>query len=274
MKIVIGHKVINLEELFNVSQLTPAGAAVAEVVVDAQINAELGKQPGKDKDLVRDYNTEQDFSKSCSQGEVRAIVAVKLVQLLKLKGNASTCLVNGLLKFLNEWQPLASEKVDFFETVYDFLAKEEIIPSEKERYILNALPHLHVARQGLVAYMCRESFGYLNAVLALSAETAEFPVDYFNEYSLTQRGRTTQGVNIFKSQMLALVADSKKRSQKADLTDAQKNFKLSRAFNLHSALSEKCLLYCTHLQNECNSDDAAIFQNKKYKDLMKLSVDQ
>ena len=74
--------------------------------------------------------------------------------------------------------------------------------------------------------------------------------------------------------MLALVADSKKRAQKAELSDAQKNFKLSRAFNLHSALSEKCLLFCTHLQNECNSDDAAIFQNKKYKDLLKLSVEQ
>ena len=103
--------------------------------------------------------------------------------------------------------------------MYDFLAKESIVPSEKERYILNSLPHLHVARQALLAYKCREAFGYLNGVLALSAETFEFHESYFNEYGLTQRGRTTQGVNIFKQQMMALVADSKKRAQKPDLTD-------------------------------------------------------
>ena len=104
MKIVIGHKIINLEELFNISQLTPTGAAVAEVCVDSQINAELAKQPGKDKELVRDYSKDQDFSQNCSAGEVRAIVAVKLVQLLKLKANATLSLVDGLLKMLNEWQ--------------------------------------------------------------------------------------------------------------------------------------------------------------------------
>lgn len=47
-----------------------------------------------------------------------------------------------------------------------------------------------------------------------------------------------------------------------------------RAFSLHAALGEKSLLYCVHLQNEVNSDEAQIFQNKKYKDLMAVAQEQ
>ena len=41
--------------------------------------------------------------------------------------------------------------------------------------------------------------------------------------------------------------------------------------NLHSQLSEKCFTYVSFLANEINQEEAAIFQNKKYKDIMKLS---
>jgi len=40
-------------------------------------------------------------------------------------------------------------------------------------------------------------------------ETAAFPLDFFNEYTLSLRGRTSQGVILFKNQMLALVDKSK-----------------------------------------------------------------
>tara|TARA_B110000285_G_C14832337_1_gene471437 strand:+ start:181 stop:306 length:126 start_codon:yes stop_codon:yes gene_type:complete len=40
-------------------------------------------------------------------------------------------------------------------------------------------------------------------------ETAQFPLDFFNEYTLSLRGRTSQGVILFKNQMLALVDKSK-----------------------------------------------------------------
>ena len=46
--------------------------------------------------------------------------------------------------------------------------------------------------------MCREGISFLNAILALSLETVEFPAEYFNEYSLTLRGRATQGVRIIR----------------------------------------------------------------------------
>ena len=86
------------------------------------------------------------------------------------------------------------EQVSFFEKLYTIFASEKVFPSDKEKYILNSLPSVHYAKSGLLAYKCREAQGYLNAILAFSMETSEFPVDFFNDYSLTLRGRTTQGV--------------------------------------------------------------------------------
>jgi hypothetical protein len=88
-------------------------------------------------------------------------------------------------------------------------------------------------------------------------ETSEFPVDFFNEYSFTLRGRTTQ--------------NSKKKSAKPEPTDDQTKMNIPKVFNLHSQLADKSLEYCTQLQHEINSDEASIFQNKKYKELIKLA---
>ena len=46
MKITVGHKVLNLEELF---QIAAIGAPQAEVAIDAQLYAELSTAPPKDK---------------------------------------------------------------------------------------------------------------------------------------------------------------------------------------------------------------------------------
>jgi len=46
MKIQIGHKVLNLEELYQVSYL---GATQVEVVIDAMLYAELNTTAPKDK---------------------------------------------------------------------------------------------------------------------------------------------------------------------------------------------------------------------------------
>ena len=112
-------------------------------------------------------------------------MVVKLIQILKLKGNCQAQVVDSILDMLNSSNEY---KADFFEYLYEGLAKRGAIPSEKERFILNSLPLLHIVPQALLAYQIKESMGYLNTVLCFSAETAEFPADYFNEYVLT-RGR-------------------------------------------------------------------------------------
>jgi|TARA_B110000285_G_scaffold226751_1_gene286991 hypothetical protein len=47
MKIPIGHKVLNLEELFLISTYSAQSTSQVEVVPDNQIFAELDKLPGK-----------------------------------------------------------------------------------------------------------------------------------------------------------------------------------------------------------------------------------
>jgi len=59
----------------------------------------------------------------------------------------------------------------------------------------------------------------LNAILALSMESAEFSIDFFNDYSLSLRGRATQGVTAFKNQMQALVSDSKLVKASGDINE-------------------------------------------------------
>lgn len=46
---------------------------------------------------------------------------------------------------------------------------------------------------------------------------------------------------------------------------------IPKVFNLHGQLADKSLDYCTALQHEINSDEASIFSNKKYKELIKLA---
>ena len=75
MKVAVGHKIINLEELYQISKN-------AEVVVDAQIYAELNKT-AIDKGN-HDLGTQEDVA--TSKEHARAAMACKLVQLLKLKG--------------------------------------------------------------------------------------------------------------------------------------------------------------------------------------------
>lgn len=110
---------------------------------------------------------------------------------------------------------------------------EKVIPNDKERFILNSLPNIELAKAALLSYKCREQFSYFSSVLALSIETAEFPLDYLNEYILTSRGRNTQGVVQFKNQMLALVNESKKLSTKPELNELQAKFDLVKTLSLH-----------------------------------------
>lgn len=102
-------------------------------------------------------------------------------------------------------------------------------------------------------------------------ETAEFPIDFFNDYSLSLRGRTTQGVTLFKNQILAMVDNSKKKSTKPDVSPVQEKMNIPKTFNLHGQLADKSMDQCVTLQHELNSDEASIFQNKKYKELVKLA---
>ena len=112
--------------------------------------------------------------------------------------------------------------------------------------------------------------GYLNAILAFSMESLEFPIDYFNEYSLTM-GRQSQGVTSFKQNMLSMTDKSKKLSTKPDMSDNQKSMDIPEVFSIHQLVTDKSMQLCNQYQQELNSDQCSIFSNKKYKELMKVA---
>jgi hypothetical protein len=74
MKIVIGHKVINLEELFQISQ----DFMQVELVVDSPTYAELKKDPPKETKLEKDFQN-SPLAEECTNAEIKAILAVKIV---------------------------------------------------------------------------------------------------------------------------------------------------------------------------------------------------
>ena len=124
---------------------------------------------------------------------------VKIVQLLKLS-QANQATVRVMVELLN--QNLVPETSPyFFASLYAVFAEKKVYPNNKEQYIINSLPNIYLAQNALMTYKLKESQGYLNAILALSMETAEFSMDFFNDYSLSLRGRGTQGVTAFKNHM-------------------------------------------------------------------------
>ena len=141
MKLTIGHKIVNLEELFQISQLNDNEPYV-EVVVDSAVYSELSKAKPKDTKLEK-FTSSHEFANNCSNSEVRAIIAAKIVQLLKLKINCQKAVIDSLLGLLNG---KASYDRNIFTTVYAHFEVSGVFPSEKERFLLNSLPILHVAR--------------------------------------------------------------------------------------------------------------------------------
>ena len=71
-----------------------------------------------------------------------------------------------------------------------------------------------------------------------------------------------------------MVDGSKKKSTKPEVTQPQKEMNIPKTFNLHGQFADKSMDYCISLQHEINSDEATIFQNKKYKELLKLANHQ
>ena len=103
MKIVIGHKVLNLEELTNVASL---GKDLAEVIVDSQLYAELATQaPPKTVDPQFRQIIDDETSGShllLTRAQIKGAILVKLVQILKLKKNAQKSTVDFFLSVLNQ----------------------------------------------------------------------------------------------------------------------------------------------------------------------------
>lgn len=262
MKIVVGQKILNLEELFLIAE----GLNI-EVEVDAPILNELDCK-SIDKKIEAEVPPSHKELK-LTQPICRAFIASKLIQILKLKSSAQQVTAQFLVRCLNE-NLINSSESGLFEALNVALSSANVNLSEKERFILNSLPAISLVEHALQVYKCKTAAGYLTAILAFVMETAEFPLDFYNDYSLSL-GRQSQGVVAFKNAMTCMVDKSKKVPTKPDVSEEQRGMNIPQVYNLHAQLFDKSTQYYIQIQSEINSDEASIFQNKKYKELIKLA---
>ncbi len=87
---------LNLEELFQTAYL---GHQQVEVVIDAQLYSELSTAASKDKSMKPFISL--PTLPSLNASEIRAVLLVKLVQMLKLKKNCSKASADFMLSLLN-----------------------------------------------------------------------------------------------------------------------------------------------------------------------------
>lgn len=81
MKVVVGQKLLNLEELFNLSvySLKSGSKTEVEVVIDSQILAELNKKADKESPAFENYPKDDEAIVNLKRENVRAILVVKLI---------------------------------------------------------------------------------------------------------------------------------------------------------------------------------------------------
>ena len=99
MKIVIGHKSLNLEELFQVACLPTH----AELVVDSVINADFAASiaGGAPKDAMIAPEIPDRLIAIMKPEHQRAVILVKLLQIVKMKRSAVRPTVDFLVNVLN-----------------------------------------------------------------------------------------------------------------------------------------------------------------------------
>lgn len=109
-------------------------------------------------------------------------------------------------------------------------------------------------------------------MLALSAEVLACHADNFSEYALTL-GKQSQGINTFKSNMLALVDKSKILAAADQNKQNSAEINLANTIMTHGQLHERLTQMTTALAADLNADYAALFNEKKYREMQAIAVE-
>ena len=101
--------------------------------------------------------------------------------------------------------------------------------------------HVYNAVFALELYKLSQELRIFDSTLAFSLESVNGGVhaDYLSEYALTL-GKSTQGVTNFKNNMQALT-DKSKMLASAINKPLQDSLRLSRVYQLHASLHERCI---------------------------------
>jgi hypothetical protein len=65
-------------------------------------------------------------------------------------------LIDYLIKLLNDDNLIPEYQIDFFDYLYKQFENDKVFPNDKERYILNSLPNIELAKAALLSYKCKE----------------------------------------------------------------------------------------------------------------------
>jgi hypothetical protein len=270
MKIVIGHKILNLEELYSCAFLP----GHAEIIVDSVTNADFAATipGGAPKDAQSVPELPKDIAGLIRLEHERAIILVKLLQIVKLKRNATRPNVEFLVKVLNNGVSFGGENL--FKGLFELAKEQNVFFSEKELFILGNQVHIYNAIFALEVYKLSQSLPLLDTTLAFTLESLQqVHVDFLSEYALTL-GKSTQGVNNFKNNLQALTDKSKLLNAQAVNKPLQDALKLSKVYQLHASVHERVLQLSTLLTNELNNDYGSLFAEKKYKELLIFAKEQ
>lgn len=142
--------------------------------------------------------------------------------------------------------------------------------SDKEHFVMSAYSRVIQAVFALDVYRQKEHLGFYDSVMALSAELLGAHADSFNEYALSL-GKQSQGLNQFKSNVLALTDKSKLLAALAPNKEASDKYKVCDTVMAHGFAHEKCLSLAQQLASDLNSDYCALFAEKKYKELQSVA---
>jgi hypothetical protein len=113
----------------------------------------------------------------------RAIILIKLLQIVKLKRNATRPNVEFLVNVLNSGKIFGGESL--FKNLFDFAKEQNVFFSEKELFILGNQVHIYNAIFALEVYRLAQNLRMMDSTLAFTLETLQVHVDYLTEYALT-----------------------------------------------------------------------------------------
>jgi hypothetical protein len=110
----------------------------------------------------------------------------------------------------------------------------------------------------LDVYRQKENLSFYDATMVFSSELLQAHADSFNEYALCL-GKQSQGLNTFKSNVLALTDKSKLLSANPPVKDITEQLSAAKAIQAHGSMHERCQSLAIQLASDLNSDYSALF---------------
>lgn len=277
MKIIVGGKILTAEELFHIAEES------GEVVSDNQAVDELSKEI-KFEDLDPKAAEEVKENPAFGGAQMRAIMAVKLLHLVKLKkaGRQATA------KFLEELFKAQLTPVTIEDLFQVFFGRgnvrnaagqvvqigeamaNQVWPglNAAEIFVINLKNQIYAATFALECYRIQKMLPVFDWVYAFSCESVRACADCFHSATMTN-GVQSKGAAAVRNSFAVLTDKSKMLSGKAD-PKRPETTEISAGSMVQASLFDALSQSLTTASAEINSNVAAIYHEKKAKEMAKV----